>query len=315
MAFLALFSIYIGKKTKQPDFLVCILLGIAASLIFTTFMSEVVVHKKEALSPFLYAGKFILCWYIFLMGKEHVDFENFNIKRPIFSFLSCFIISCLAASLFVSFKPPEVALWHYSLIIGLALSITALPVLTRILETFSIINSPLGRKALNWTIVNDLMVFICMPFFISDWSLQSIILNASIFIICFMVFKNKKILSLIENRCPTEIGGYVFVSLMGLFVILDYFHFPLLSLVFVLGFLFRKSHIKVKTEPLLKILPLYFVAVGFMIEIKATTFQWDLLILLILASIGIKILTTYFWDTDRNDQTSKVSIWHKTILF
>ena len=101
--------------------------------------------------------------YMFVVGLE---FDPASLRRRAAPFIITsqvsivvpFVLGCgLAYFLYARFSPPGVPLLAFALFVGIAMSITAFPVLARILTDRGLSESELGRAALTCAAVDDVM--------------------------------------------------------------------------------------------------------------------------------------------------------------
>lgn len=124
--------------------------GISANL----FPAESLPHLK-ALSL---AG---ILLYMFMMGME-LDLQVIKKKAHATLVIShagiiipFFLGTALSLFLYKSFAPPEVRFSAFALFMGIAMSITAFPVLARILEEKKLSETPIGMTALTCAAIDD----------------------------------------------------------------------------------------------------------------------------------------------------------------
>jgi Kef-type K+ transport system membrane component KefB len=109
-----------------------------------------------------------LILFLFLIGSE-LDLEHFRQQRRTvllassMSILFPFMMAAVAAhSLRVRFAPNGIGRATFVLFLGISMSITAFPVLVRILEERRLLSTPLGTTALMCAAVNDVCAWILL---------------------------------------------------------------------------------------------------------------------------------------------------------
>ena len=111
--------------------------------------------------------------YMFLVGLElDLGVVGSAVSRTIVisvaSIVVPFAIGCgLAVALFDSMSPPNVAYTSFVLFFGVALSITAFPVLARILQDRGLQKTPLGTMALTCAAIDDAIAWCLLAFVVS----------------------------------------------------------------------------------------------------------------------------------------------------
>jgi Kef-type K+ transport system membrane component KefB len=126
------------------------------------------LFPPSSLSGFEILSTVGLILFLFLIGSE-VDLEHLRQQRrtAIFasgiSILLPFTMGALAAhSLRIRFAPDSIASTPFVLFLGISMSITAFPVLVRILEDRQMISTPLGTTALMCAAVDDVCAWVLL---------------------------------------------------------------------------------------------------------------------------------------------------------
>ena len=108
--------------------------------------------------------------YMFLVGVE-LDSEGLNgqlhttIGIALTSIAVPFVLGAwLASALYPALSPQGVPFMHFMLFLGIAMSITAFPVLARILADRGITRTPLGRLALSCAAIDDVTAWCLLAF-------------------------------------------------------------------------------------------------------------------------------------------------------
>ena len=111
--------------------------------------------------------------YMFLVGLElDLGLLRSRIRSTVVISLSAIVVpfalgAMLAAGLFASLAPPGIARASFVLFLGVALSITAFPVLARILGDRGMQRTPLGTLALTCAAINDAIAWCLLAFAVS----------------------------------------------------------------------------------------------------------------------------------------------------
>jgi Kef-type K+ transport system membrane component KefB len=95
----------------------------------------------------------------------------------------------LASALYARLSPPDVPFLQFGLFLGVAMSITAFPVLARILADRGITRTPLGRLALSCAAVGDVTAWCLLAFVVGVVTRsESSALMASVLTVAFIAF-------------------------------------------------------------------------------------------------------------------------------
>ena len=111
--------------------------------------------------------------YMFIIGLELVPEHLRNRARSAiavshFSIVTPFLFGVLAAlALFGSYAPPGVSFQSFALFMGIAMSITAFPVLARVLEERGLSKTPLGSTAITCAAVDDITAWTMLAFVVT----------------------------------------------------------------------------------------------------------------------------------------------------
>lgn len=171
--FVARFFGWIFRRLGQPSVMGEVLGGIVLGpSVFGYFFpqSAAAVFHPEALMFLRHISDIGITLYLFVMGLE------LNLPRIRRSARSALVISQLsivfpfmlgvlfASAIFEKYAPPGVGSAEFALFIGVTLSITAFPVLARILTDLDLHRSRLGELALTCAAVNDITAWCLVAF-------------------------------------------------------------------------------------------------------------------------------------------------------
>ena len=140
---------------------------IGGILLGPSFFGRIAPHAAASFFPassfstFEILSNIGLILFLFLIGSE-LDYEHIrqqkitatlsSLMSILFPFLAAIVVAHMLRK---RFSPNHVAPWPFTLFLGISMSITAFPVLARILEERGMQNSPLGAAALMCAAVDD----------------------------------------------------------------------------------------------------------------------------------------------------------------
>lgn len=161
----ARFFSMIFKKIGQPSVIGEIFAGIALGPSFIGFLFPEftqLLFPKESLGYLKILSQIGLVIFMFIIGME-LDVSVLKKKASSAIFISHssiifpYILGViLSLYLFDEFAPPGVSFLSFGLFMGIAMSITAFPVLARIIQERGITKSPLGVMAITCAAVDDI---------------------------------------------------------------------------------------------------------------------------------------------------------------
>jgi Kef-type K+ transport system membrane component KefB len=111
--------------------------------------------------------------YMFLVGIElDVERVRHSMSRTVWIAIASIVVpfaigAALAASLYESLSPASVPMSSFVMFFGVALAITAFPVLARILEDRALQKTPLGTMALTCAAIDDAMAWGLLAFIVT----------------------------------------------------------------------------------------------------------------------------------------------------
>jgi Kef-type K+ transport system membrane component KefB len=128
------------------------------------------VFPASSLGPFEVLSTIGLILFLFLIGSE-LDYEHLMLQRKtavLASGMSIFFPFVMAAvvahSLRIRFAPNGIGKIPFVLFLGISMSITAFPVLARILEERKLQSTPLGALALMCAAADDVVAWVLLAF-------------------------------------------------------------------------------------------------------------------------------------------------------
>jgi len=158
----SLILIFIGQPSVVGEILAGIFLGPSAmGLLFPDFFHF--IFPDNSLGTLQFLSQIGLAFFMFIIGME-LDVSVIRSKARRALFVSNVSISVpfllgvgLAYYLYRSYAPSGVGFLAFSLFIGISLSITAFPVLARILQERGMTKTPIGSMALLCAATNDVV--------------------------------------------------------------------------------------------------------------------------------------------------------------
>ena len=166
----------IFRKLNQPAVIGEVVGGIALGPSLLGRLSpelQAIVLPSEAIPVLGVLSQLGVILYMFLVGLElDLSLLRTSVSKTIAISLSAIIVpfalgSALAWGLFDSLASPGVDRGAFVLFIGVALSITAFPVLARILGDRNLQRTPLGTLALTCAAINDAIAWCLLAFAVS----------------------------------------------------------------------------------------------------------------------------------------------------
>ncbi|KAK7302678.1 hypothetical protein RJT34_13571 [Clitoria ternatea] len=172
-----------------------------------------------------------LIYFLFLVGLEmDISIIKRTGKKTISIAVAGMIlpfITGVCASTFLDDKGKNIYHASYALYIGIVLSVTAFPMLARMLAELKLINTDLGKLALSTSLINDVFAWVLLALAIavseqntSNWASLWVVLSNVIFVFfCFLVVR-PTILWLIsrtpEGKAYTEVQ--ICIVLIGVMI-------------------------------------------------------------------------------------------------
>ncbi|KAG2120237.1 Sodium/hydrogen exchanger family-domain-containing protein [Suillus clintonianus] len=159
-----LLSLFLGK-IKQPKVIAEVLGGI---LLGPTAMGRIPgftqrIFPASSLSYLSLVANIGLCLFLFIVGLEiDASVIKRNVRSSIFIALSAMALSfglgsAISVPLYHNFIPSNVQFLHFMLFIGVTFSVTAFPVLCRILSALKLLDTTVGAIVLSAGVCNDVV--------------------------------------------------------------------------------------------------------------------------------------------------------------
>jgi Kef-type K+ transport system membrane component KefB len=156
----------LGQQTVIGEIIAGIVLGPSVLKVFFPHFFQF-LFPSDSLNTLLFLSQIGLAFFMFIIGMD-LDIDVIISKAgdaltvSIASIVVPFLLGVgLAYYLYPSFGPDGVGFLAFSLFIGISVSITAFPVLARILQERGMTKTPIGSMAIMSAATNDLMAW-CM---------------------------------------------------------------------------------------------------------------------------------------------------------
>jgi len=190
---------FIIKKFGQPSVIGEMIAGIflGPSLIghfFPEFFNF--LFPKNSFSNLQFLSQVGLVFFMFIIGME-LDFENIKSKAKnalLISHVSIFfpflLGICSSFILFKEFAPPDVNFTSFALFMGISISITAFPILARILHERKLTKTPLGDLAITCAAIDDVTAWCILAAVIAivrSSGLESALFTFTVSILFFII--------------------------------------------------------------------------------------------------------------------------------
>ncbi|MGP8216670.1 MAG: cation:proton antiporter [Bacteroidia bacterium] len=154
----------LGQQTVIGEIIAGIVLGPSVLKFFFPHFFQF-LFPADSLNTLLFLSQIGLAFFMFIIGMD-LDIDVIASKAgdaltvSIASIVAPFLLGvCLAYYLYPSFSPNGVGFLAFSLFIGISVSITAFPVLARILQERGMTKTPIGSMAIMCAATNDLMAW------------------------------------------------------------------------------------------------------------------------------------------------------------
>ncbi|WCJ37822.1 cation/hydrogen exchanger 15 [Euphorbia peplus] len=312
------FLVFILKPFRQPRVISEILGGV--------ILGPSVLGRNYAFAKYIFPLKSVmvletmanvgLLYFLFLVGVEmDISVIKRTGKKALVIAAAGMVLpffTGIGFSFFLHKESTSMNKYTFILFLGVALSVTAFPVLARILAELKLINTELGRIAMSSALINDICAWILLCFAIAvaennSSSLASLwVILSSIAFVIFCIFVVRPAISWIIRRTPegeTFSEFYICLILTGVMIsgfITDAIGTHSVFGAFVFGLVIPNGPLGVtlieKLEDFVSglLLPLFFAMSGLKTNINAihggTT--WGILCLVILLGSAGKIVGT-----------------------
>jgi Kef-type K+ transport system membrane component KefB len=220
----------LGQQTVIGEIIAGIVLGPSVLKVFFPHFFQF-IFPAESLNTLLFLSQIGLAFFMFIIGMD-LDIDVIASKAgdaltvSLASILVPFLLGVgLAYYLYPTFGPSGVGFLAFSLFIGISVSITAFPVLARILQERGMTKTPIGSMAIMSAATNDLMAWCILAAVIAiakagglTSALFTIIL--AVLFVVIMLFVIRPLLQKVSaNQLKKHEPGKVVVS-MAFFILL-----------------------------------------------------------------------------------------------
>lgn len=312
----------IFKRLNQPKVVGEMIAGILLGPSFMGFFFPTL--SKNIFSPNILLcissiSNFGLTIYMFLIGMElgNMEFNKGKGKQIInfsfFSFLPPFLMGILT-SLFLIDKYGGPHPVIFSVFLGLIMSITALPVIARILQEKKLMSKNLGSIILIVAGIDDIIAWTILAFALSTLQAKHLTngfftFGGTVLFFLITIYGIKpwvnSVIQKVENQsliCTQQIA-FILTLILGASSITEYIGIHAFFGAFILGICMPKSQrlqseLKIRLEPLITILfmPLYFINSGLNTDFTKILFNSNLLLPLFMIVI-VSCLSKYGFGT------------------
>ncbi len=189
------------------------------------------VFPKASINNLDVLSKIGLAFFMFIIGME-LDMNELKSKAKAVLIISSSSIAIpfacglgLAYFLFPSFSMPGISFFVFSLFIGISLSITAFPVLARIIKNRALHKTPLGTLALSTAALADVMAWCILAVIIaiakaSSFSMTLFTIGGTIVFILSMLFLVRPFLEKLISKLRTAHYGDSNIVVLSFIVLL-----------------------------------------------------------------------------------------------
>lgn len=303
----------VGQPTVIGEIIAGIFLGPSLlGMLFPGF--SFFLFPVESLNTLQFFSQVGLVFFMFIVGME-LDVSILKKKAQdavVVSHASIivpyFLGMVLAYFIYERYAPANISFLSFSLFMGIAMSITAFPVLARILQEKGLTKTPLGTLAITCAAAGDVTAWCILPAVIAIAKSESIsgaiiTIGFSLLYVLLMLYVIKPMIAKIgakygdkESKDKTIIAvafvvllGSAYVSeLIGIHVLFGAF---LAGVIMPPGFSFKNTLTeKIEDVSLLLLLPIFFVFTGLRTQIGLLneTHLWLLFLVVMVAAIAGK---------------------------
>ncbi len=285
---------YIAQKVGQPSVIGEIFAGIfLGPSLFGMLFPQVsaFLFPVDSLKTLQFFSQVGLVFFMFIIGME-LDVAILKKRAQdalVVSHASIvfpyFLGMCLAFFMYERYAPANISFLSFALFMGIAMSITAFPVLARIMQERGITKTPLGALALTCAAADDITAWCILPVVIAIAKAGSasgvlVTIGLSVVYVGIMLYAVRPLLSRLcitygnKQKTDKAIIALVFVVLLGSAYIAELIGIHVLFGAFMAGvimpadFNFKHSVTgKVEDVSLLLFLPIFFVFTGLRTQI------------------------------------------------
>ncbi|MFN8207960.1 MAG: cation:proton antiporter [Bacteroidales bacterium] len=298
----------------QPTVIGEILAGIVLGPSILGFWFPGITHflfPLDSLQNLQFLGQIGLILFMFIIGME-LDLGVIRNKASVSmmigygSILIPFAFGVgLAYYMYSEFAPDNVAFLPFTLFMGISLSITAFPVLARIVQERGLTRTPIGTLVITSAAANDILAWCILAMVIAVVKAGSIAgagftLIFSVVYVLFMIFVVKPLLQRLTNRYFTHetiskpIVAIFFMLLMGSAYLTEVIGIHALFGAFMAGVIIPSNSQfrlvlarKIEDVSLVLLLPLFFVLTGLRTEIGVlnSAHQWEVFAMVIAVAV------------------------------
>jgi len=280
----------IGQPGVMGEIIAGILLG--PSLLGSAFPGfTAFAFPESSLAPLQMLSQIGLVLFMFVIGMElDLNLLKSKVRSAVYISNASIIIPyllgvVLSYFMYEAFAPPDIPFYAFALFMGIAMSITAFPVLARILRERGLTKTRYGTIAITSAAANDLTGWCVLAFVIAIVKAGSVassfytLIAAAVFVM-FMVFGLRRILKRFallkvesDSLRPMAMATIFLIMLVSAYIS-EVIGIHALFGAFLAGVImpdewnFRKLIIeKIEDVALVLLLPLFFVATGLRTEI------------------------------------------------
>jgi len=226
------------EKMKQPAVIGEIVAGIVLGVsvfgnLFPHFFN--VVFPVHSLPHIEMLSKIGLAFFMFIIGME-LDLNELKRKaKPVLMISTCSIVVPFALGLssaffiFEWFRMPSVSFLVFSIFMGVSLSITAFPVLARIVKSRSLQKTPIGTLVLSIAAIADVMAWCLLAIIItiakagSFYMAAFTVVSAILFVLFMFLIVRRFLANLISKLRTAHYGNQNIIVLSFIVLLLSAF--------------------------------------------------------------------------------------------
>ncbi len=288
----------VGQPQVIGEMLAGILLG-KSVLAFLWPAGFAVLFPESSMPRLYFLSQVGLIFFMFVVGLDLKisDLKNRTSAAVLVSHVSIvfpFLLGALIAlGIYEKYGPPNVAYSSFALFTGIAMSITAFPVLARIIQEKRLTNTPLGTMAITCAAVDDVTAWCVLAAVLGFVKAGTVVTGVVILVLSILyviaMLKVVKPIALkilqpatIEGRFTREQLAFVFCIVIGSALISEIIGIHALFGAFVAGTVmprsvsFRSSLVeKIEDFSAVVLLPIFFAYTGIRTQISLLD-SWEL---------------------------------------